>query len=295
MSQVATQRTRIQDVESARYITAALRDISAIQLKNLRDRFQQNDKFYTDLRDLYQLVWRIALAAGSSEATAALRGDTLYVAYTTNRHFYGAINNNVMRTFTDSTETGDKVLVVGDTGKQIWTTRSKKRREVGFLSFAGDSPTKEETSAFLARVAPYAHVNIFYPGFVSVFRQEVQMLDITFRPSKGTNNTGQQNNISSGQDITQYLLEPDLSEMFAFFNQQVRYALFERMLLETQLSQVAARLVKMDTSDQNAQDLLRLERQELRRAFASFSSRRMLETVVGFIQWHTQKTQHIAQ
>ena len=75
--------------------------------------------------------------------------------------------------------------------------------------------------------------------------------------------------------------------MLEFFNTQVRYVLFERMLLETRLSRVAARLVKMDTADQNAEALIGAERRELRRAKSSFSSRRMIETLVGYLQWHT--------
>jgi F0F1-type ATP synthase gamma subunit len=75
-----------------------------------------------------------------------------------------------------------------------------------------------------------------------------------------------------------------------FFKTQVRYVLFERMLLETQLSRVAARLAKMDAADTNAEQLIKNERKELRRANASFSSRRMIETLVGYLQWHTQRT-----
>ena len=91
------------------------------------------------------------------------------------------------------------------------------------------------------------------------------------------------------------MFEPDLSEMVSFFNTQVRYILFERLLLETQISRVAARLVKMDTADQNAHDIIKLEMRTMRRIRTSFSSKRMLETVVGFIQWHNKQTQLIGR
>lgn len=288
MSRVGEQRQRIKDIEAARYITGALRDISAVELKNLRKKFERNDMFYAELRELAQLVWRIA-SANKNEGMGAQRNKDLYVAYTTNRHFYGSVNHNVMRKFIKSTDQKSDCLVIGDTGKQIWMSRAQKRHEITFLSFQEDAPNKNEIGTFMKKVKDYGHVYVFYPGFRSVFQQEVEMADINFRPSKDVETK------KGYEDLPNYLLEPDLSEMIAFFNGQVRYTLFERMLLETQLSRIAARLVKMDTADQNANDIINIEQRELRRAWTSFSSRRMLETIVGYIQWHNRKTQLIGR
>jgi len=291
MSQVTEQRRRIEDIRAAKYITGALRDISAIQLKDLREKFETNKTFYVELRDLFQIMWRISKAAGLTEH-ARVKNDAIYVAFTTNRHFYGALNHNVMRKFMSATDTKDQCLIIGETGKQIWLAHARKRRELSFLTFKHDIPDNTEIVKFLEQVADYQRVHVFYPGFVSVFDQTVEMLDITFRPSDAQKEQQQQN---LPEDVPQYLLEPDIKEMSAFFSSQVRYVLFERMLLETQLSQVAARLVKMDVADQNANELINVEQRELRRAFSSFSSRRMLETLVGYLQWHNQKPQHIVQ
>ena len=43
MSRIGEQKSRINDIEAARYITGALRDISAVELKKLRKKFEQND------------------------------------------------------------------------------------------------------------------------------------------------------------------------------------------------------------------------------------------------------------
>lgn len=289
MSRLGEQKQRIEDVQSARYITGALRDISAIELKNLRKKFEQNDMFYSELIELFQLVWRIATDQGLQEVTKSRGKDEVFVAYTTNRHFYGSLNNDVIREFIKGTDQKSTCLVIGDTGKQIWLSKAQKRKQVEFLSFKEDEPNEQELDALLKKVSAYNHVYVFYPGFTSVFRQSVEMVDITYRPSEG----GKEK--EGFEDIPQYLLEPDLLEMVTFFNTQVRYALLERLLLETQISRVSARLVKMDTADQNADNLIRVESRELRRIRTSFSSRRMLETVVGFIQWHNKKTQLIGR
>lgn len=287
MSGIGEQKNLIDDIEAARYITGALRDISAVELKKLRKKFEQNDLFYSELRELFELVWRIA---ASDKNKISKRNKSLYVAYTTNRHFYGSLNHDVMRKFIAGTDIKSNCLIIGDIGKQTWLSKGQKRREVTFLSFEEDEPNTAEIKKLMKYVEDFKHVYVFYPGFTSVFRQDVEMVDITFRPTKS-----KVTHMKEYEDLPQYLFEPDLSEMVAFFNGQVRYALFERILLETQISRVAARLVKMDTADQNAKDIIKLEMRTLRRIRTSFSSKRMLETVVGYIQWHDRQTQLIGQ
>jgi F0F1-type ATP synthase gamma subunit len=291
MSEVNEQLRRIEDLRAAKYITGTLRDISAIDIKRVRELFDRNEHFAYELRDLYQLVWSLGEQAGD-KATKVKSSNTLYVAYTTNRHFYGAVNHDVMRKFIADTDTKDRCLIIGETGKEIWLAGARKRREVTFMSFEGDSPNAKETSDFVRRTEGYGHVLVYFPGFVSVFMQEPQILDVTFRPDRAAL-PAKPDSQGKEQAVTfpplEYLLEPDISEMVGFFNTQVRYVLFDRMLLETQLSRVAARLVKMDTADQNANMLIRNEQRLLHQAQASFSSRRMIETVVGYLQWHTKK------
>jgi ATP synthase F1 gamma subunit len=287
MSAINEQKERIADVEAAHYITGTMRDISAIKLASLTKRFDQNTQFYTELTSLYQLVWAIAQERGVVPPRTS-KERRLYVAYTTNRHFYGALNANTMYALRNRIASDDEVLVVGDTGRQMWRDRGGANK-VQYLSFAGDDPGEDEVRAFLQQVEQYDSVVVLYPKFVSVFRQEVGSVDISFRPDYD----------KSAQDaeslMPQFLLEPDVQEMIEFFNKQVRYALLERILLETQLSRVSARLVKMDTADQNAQDMLHTERMNLHRAYKSVASRQMLETLVGFIQWHNTRRQPIVR
>lgn len=289
MSRVGEQKQRIQDIKAARYITGALRDVSAVELKKLRKRFEKNDMFYSELRELFQLVWKIASINNVISSSFQNERGELFLAYTTNKHFYGTLNHDVMKKFMDNTNQKSDCLIVGDTGKQIWNSQPQLRKSITFLSFNEDDPNTEEVNDLLKKVEKYQNVYVFYPGFTSVFKQDVQMVDITYRPSKHITEKKEH------EYTPEYIFEPDLSEMVVFFNSQVRYTLLERLLLETQISRVAARLVKMDTADQNANELIKVEMRKLSRVRTSFSSRRMLETVVGFIQWHNRQTQLIGK
>lgn len=288
MSQIKEQKQRIEDIGAARYITGTLRDIALTELGGLQKRFAHNTQVYSELSALFQIVWRIAEKRGVITEHASGNARRLYVAYTTNRHFYGALNHNIMRTFTEATGADDECLIVGETGKAIWFEGKKKRRQVSYLTFNDDVPTESEVFEFLDRTAPYEQVFICYPAFINVYQQEARTVDITYRPAR------KKITDTDPEYQREFLLEPNVIDMLTFFRTQVRYALFERILLETQLSRVSARLVKMDTADQNADTLLKRERGMLRRAYTTGSNRRMLETLVGFLQWH-KNAQRIAQ
>ena len=287
MSQVTEQKQNIEDIEAAMYITGALRDISAIELKKLRKKFDKNNSFYEELLELYQLVWLISSKNNLKEKTN--NNKNLFVAYTTNSHFYGSVNYDIMTRFIKDTDSKSNCLIIGDTGRQIWTSQPKKRKDVKFLTFEDETPNDIEINHFLDDISKYDHVYVYYPGFTTVFHQDVEVSDITYKPSKSTLVK------DKFKDLPKYLFEPDLSEMVDFFNTQVRHVLFDRLLLETQISRVAARLVKMDTADQSAKKLIKIEKRNLGRIRASFSSRRMLETVVGYIQWHKRQTQLVGR
>ena len=149
MSNIKTQQQIIEGMESVKYTTGALRDISAIELRQLREKFKRNDQFYTELQDLYQVVWKMGDASKRLGLTEQNRQPkTLHVAYTTNRQFYGMLNYDVMRSLLDNTSADSNCLIIGKTGKQIWENYREQRASVDFLSFAGDTPDKEEIRLF---------------------------------------------------------------------------------------------------------------------------------------------------
>jgi len=280
MSSIGSQKSVIEGVRSVKYITAALRDISVLELRDLKEHYSKNAMFYEELQFLYQLVWHIAYRSGDHVQLNGTSHKRLHVAYTTNKHFYGSLNQAVMRRFVQDTDSKDLCVVIGSTGAEYWRSAGKKRKGLTFQSFADDTPTDAEAKEFIRLTEEYGRVFVYYPQFVSVYEQRPGVIDISFRPSKAQQLQHQE------IQMPEYFLEPDITEMITFFNAQVRYILFRRVLLETQLSRAAARLLRMDMADHNAAGILRDEQQELRRAYRNFFNSRMLETLTGYAQWH---------
>lgn len=280
MPTVKQEKQILADLENARYITSSLRDISAVELKQYRKRFDRNERFYDEMRALSHTVSTIAEKRGLPQVRAR-KGPKAHVAFTTNSSFYGSLNNDVMHSLEKHVGGDDRVLIVGETGRSYWRNKRKQHKHVDSMIFEDDNPNEGEVREFLERVSSYKNVFVHYPGFKSVFKQDARMLDITYNSLK--------EETTDDVPALKYILEPEIIDMFFFFEMQVRFVLFERVLLETNLSRVAARLMKTDTAENNAADLIRAQKMSIRRARARTSSIRMLETFTGYLQWKKEK------
>ncbi len=276
MSIVTEKREELKDVQTAKFITSMLRDISAIKMRKIKDKFKKNDLFFKEISSLYNLVKLQELKQQKEkkkEKEESLM--LLLVAITSNKHFFGLLNNNVMKDFLEEAQQakGD-VLVVGKTGKQYISGLGRKKK-YKFMSFKDDNPTEKELGLFLERIKYYGRIIVFYPSFISVFKQGVKTIDITQKPKLNKDLKREE----------EYIFEPDLNEMIQFFEIQIRSLLFNRVMLETELARTAARLMKMNESENRATELIKEKESQLQKETMALSSIRLLETFLGYKQW----------
>lgn len=88
-----------------------------------------------------------------------------------------------------------------------------------------------------------------------MLKQMIDRIDITHSP---------ESNSPMPMDI-KYIFEPELSQILSFFEQQVRYLLFSRVILETNLSRTATRLITMNSAERDAKTLLKKLHMQARR------------------------------
>jgi len=116
---------------------------------------------------------------------------------------------------------------------------------------------------------------VFYPKFISTFKQGVNVMDITQTPEfKG-----------DPEEAESYIFEPELSSLIDFFEVQIKNLLFNRAMIETELSRMAARMTKMNEAEGRAARLVEEKERELQKEVASVSSSQLLESFVGFKKW----------
>ncbi|MBI4136561.1 F0F1 ATP synthase subunit gamma [Candidatus Roizmanbacteria bacterium] len=248
---INTYSEQIEQISALETIAGAYSEIAALRIDNIRNSFEQNSLYYEEISQIYHLVKRIAdsrgvrinlLANGNNK-----RLDTLYVAITSNHGFYGPLNSDAVDTMVkDATiEKADR-MIIGAMGISY-------ARSIGSASpfnsmvFSLDEPTSEEIYQFLDLSLGYRRIYVYYPKYISMLKQMIDRIDITHSP---------ESNAPIPSDI-KYIFEPELSKILAFFEEQVRYLLFARVLLETNLSRTATRLITMDQAERDAHDLLK--------------------------------------
>lgn len=278
MSIIAEKKEELQDVETAKFITSMLRDISAMKIKSIRGNFKRNNEFFTKISELYGLVklQQFKISSGKDAANKKIGSSALFVAITSNKRFFGALNTKVMGDFLkniDKNKKGD-YLVVGETGKQF-LDGTKYEKKCSYMSFEDDDPTSEELQKFLNKIQSYGRVFVFYPKFITVFKQGVSTLDISQAPDIK----------ELEEEVESYIFEPELSDMTNFFEIQIRYLLFNRVILETELARTAARLMRMNEAESRATEMIEEKHVQLQKEISSLGNSRLLETFVGFKQW----------
>lgn len=267
----------LRDYKTAQNITSALRDISAIELQKIKEEFEKGRLYYQEVVELYRLVKFYATRQKFDiEKRKGEKRKTVSVAATSNKRFYGTLNNDVMSAFVKhmDEEKESDFYVIGRTGKQ-YVSGTPYEKRCTFFEFKEDDPTAAETVVFIDTTRRYDQVFVFYPKFLNVFKQDITVADITyiFESKRGFKHK------------IDYIFEPELDEIFWFFDTQVRYILFNQVILEIKLARTAARLVRMNKGEQNAREAIKATRFQIHKVLGALQNIRLLETFSGISKW----------
>lgn len=281
MSVIQQTKEELQDVSILLNIASALLEISSTKIKSLRDDYETNKTFYAEVSELYRMVKLAAKKQNFALQKTKKAGKEIRVAITSNKRFYGSLNRTVMNAFEEgmAKESSAAHLVVGHTGKH-YMENSDHAKGCSYLSFQDDYPTPTETNVFLERVRPFDRVTLFYPRFVNIFRQEPEAVDITY--STDVDDT------DVADSVVEQIYEPELPHILVFFETQIRRLLFTRIMLESELSRTAARIVKMHSTEDRAEAAISEKQILLRKETMFVEDLRLLETFSSALQWKKQ-------
>jgi ATP synthase F1 gamma subunit len=278
MPSVEKIKEELQDVEILRGISSALLEVSSLKIRGLREDFERNKIFYDEVSDLYRTIKISAKRRDQIYKREGTADREIRVSVTSNRRFYGSLNRTVMDAFAMNIvpDSGIDYLVIGHTGRHFLES-TDYHSQCSYLSFKDDFPTPKETEVFLERVKKYDKVILYYPRFVNIFKQDPSTTDITY--------TTELEDIEVAGDLIEQIYEPELPHILVFFETQVRRLLFTRIMLESELSRTAARLVKMNSTEDKATKIIKEKEKILRREGMILEDIRLLETFSSALQW----------
>lgn len=279
MPTIADIKIELEDATTLRLISSAFTEASAARIQKIKKAFETNRQFYDEISHVYHLV---RVAGEAHGATNGKHGEkpvkkAISVAVTSNQRFYGNLNVNIMHGFADEIQKTDgDVMVIGTTGQEYMRSSGYVKKYTKF-NFLHDNPTPEETKAFIAAVAPYDSVMVYYPKFVSLVTQTVGVIDLTQTVAIATD--------QPSEEEVQILFEPEYSMILHFFALQVRNLLFAHVMLEADLSRTAARLLTMSAADERSSAMIKQKKSQLRKIQMSIANAKLLETFAGIKQW----------
>lgn len=290
MSKKTDIKQQLNDLITFKHISSAFTEASAVKLANIRQAFKRNDRFFTDIIHIYNLVLTNAQKQKITEASKDLVQKKITVALTSNHRFFGHLNTAIMQKFLNySQKLSTDRLVIGTTGDSFMRA-SNYNVKYQNINFQTDSPTEAERRLFLEKIKDYASVTLFFPKFISIIRQEVGSIDISGQMEKKSSDAKDTAFISEELNI---LFEPEFSKILKFFENEVKMILFKRVILETELARTAARLLEMSQAEERTDYEINLKNVELRKVTSSMINANLLETFSGIKKWkHALSEKH---
>lgn len=271
MATVAQLKDELEDVLTLKLVSSAFTEASAAHVQKIKKKFEENSRFYMEISSLYHLVQANStnIQGKSRVKKASANKRLLRIAMSSNQRFYGNINQNIMKKFQSGIANGEgDLMVIGITGRDYMRSVCP---DVKFESvvFGKELPSSDEVKSFLDRTAAYTQILIYYPKFVSLVTQRVDIMDITQVAQAE----------KSWLDVNiNVLFEPDLSQILEFFKKQVKSLLFLRVVMETDLSRTAARLISMSNAEERSNENIKIKKMQLRKLQASIINAKLLET-----------------
>ncbi len=273
MPSIQKQRAELENIKSIQMISRVMRDVSVNKVKNLKETFERNLEFYNSIGHAFSSVKQLIYQYHLGFAAELKKRPTAHIAITSNHQFYGDLNQKVAEVFLKKWDEVDDKLMIGKTGKNYIDSDPKSKKCL-FMNFEEDNPTRDEIYKVVGWSKKYDKIIVYYPKYEDPLHQVVTSIDIS-----------QILDFKEPESLERYIFEPDLATIHDFFTTQIQYILFQRIMLETDLSRTATRLIRMDSAEHSASEMYKKENFELREAIQIEQDTELLETISRLSQW----------
>ena len=266
MAALKDVRQRMRAVKGIQQVTRAMKMVATVKVKRIQDRLLET-RPYVDA--LYDMAGRLAAAAGPEGQAHTLlaepSGDLeVLIVMGSDRGLCGSFNTNLLR-FAVAQSAGRDVrfIPVGRKAKDFFTRRrletvkSYEKLPFPMTWEEAERLARDVMAAFPSFVQPV--IRIAYQRFVSPGISKPTVVSwLPFRPSaKPTERPLGGSQPPEGAKAGELRCEPSAVEALDFVLPRAQTAQLQRTILESQASEMGARMVAMDNATTNAGELIR--------------------------------------
>ncbi|NWF87981.1 MAG: ATP synthase F1 subunit gamma [Ignavibacteriaceae bacterium] len=277
-------KNRIKGVKSTQQITKAMKMVAAARLRRAQENVL-NARPYA--RNIWQTLSHLATENDLKTNPFFVQREIKKIAcviVTADRGLCGAFNSNLIKEavrFIDD-ERGNNhdrvhLFCVGKKGFDFFSKRNYNvyYKNIGLFSSLKYSESLSITNALLSAYldGTFDKVVIIYNEFKSIIQQKItieQFLPITLVREKNVNN-----------NQSNYIFEPDQKSIFEYMLPKHLKAQIWRILLESNASELGARMTAMDNASTNAKELIRTLQLKYNKERQAAITKELLEIVAG--------------
>ena len=277
-------KSRIKGVKSTQQITKAMKMVATAKLRRAQENVI-NSRPYA--RKIWQLLSNLATENDLSTSPFFVHKEVKNIALvvvTADRGLCGAFNSNIIKEavkYFNEDLNNSKVKVqlfcVGKKGFDFFSKRNYNLydKKLGLFSSIKYSDALDISQKIISAYldGTFDKVIIIYNEFKSIIQQKIvieQFLPITLVKEQ-TEKKNQPN----------YIYEPDQKSIFEYMLPKHLKAQIWRILLESNASELGARMTAMDNASTNAKELIRTLQLKYNRERQAAITKELLEIVAG--------------
>jgi ATP synthase F1 gamma subunit len=195
--------------------------------------------------------------------------------------FSGAINKQVFAQFEKSlsqAESRVEVIIVGKVGEQLFKERFPQRSYIHFHIPQAQNKIAD-LKTLIEKLVNYNRVDVFYPRFFSLIKQNPVMTNITGNISLG------KSNVDRSEEERNFVFEPKLDTMIRFFELQVFTSLLQQTVNESYLANLGSRIVTLESATQSVKNEYQNLTYQYRNTSKQLKNKHQRSQIAGISLW----------
>jgi F-type H+-transporting ATPase subunit gamma len=247
-------RRRIKSVAATRKITKAMELVATAKLKKNKDRFLLTATYTSELASMTANVLTRAKDHEHLYLSKVEGKGTLYIVVTSNLGLCGAYNANVIKEVLPKIQSGDKLIVVGMKGYNVF-----KRKEINIIqSLLTEVTSQEQLQANeIAKFALTEFKNKNVSKISLVYTRYVN--SVTFQPTTidllPVDPKQFEVKVGKGKEFLDTLFEPNIDSVLDVIVPLYFESVIFGKLVEAHTSEQAARRLAMENATDNADEI----------------------------------------
>ena len=261
-------------------------EIAAIRMRKVRSSVLENRDFLEGLNDIHGQVKTIyhsqfGVLSTKKKTLRPTNGKTVSVLLSANTGLYGDIIRKTFDLFyTNVKESDTDVAIVGRYGRKFYEG-SDLGKPFDYFDFSDSGRDVQNAKNLLEHILLYESVIVYHGYFQDILSQVPQKTSVTGKQLENPHNSSGK----SGGNRVQYIFEPSIDSVIAFFEGEILTSIFEQSIFESSLSKFASRMISMDYASVNLKNSLKRTNFKLRKSKHRRSNVNQLGTLSGISLW----------